>query len=191
MKSCRRKVVEGLQEIQAKHEGVCKGCVKGKNTKKKFPSSESKDKGILEIIHFDVWSLMSSSSLSREEDQDFFDQTMAENSHQMNSRNYAKIQGLRGCWPLHIIHNKMGLQKEKIERSLKLQEQCFMIKIYRCIFRLKLPEQWCMCRTVLHIECSRTRLLKKSSLARNQKSAISEYSAVPCTCTFQKKRELN
>ena len=25
-----------------------------------------------------------------------FDQTMAENSHQMNSNNYAKIQGLRG-----------------------------------------------------------------------------------------------
>ena len=39
-----RKVVEGLPEIQAKHEGVCKGCVKGKNTKNKFPSSESKEK---------------------------------------------------------------------------------------------------------------------------------------------------
>ena len=25
------KLVEGLPEIQAKHEGVCKGCVKGKN----------------------------------------------------------------------------------------------------------------------------------------------------------------
>ena len=46
------KVVEGLQEIQAKPDGVCKGCVKGKNTKKTFPSSESKEKGILEIIHF-------------------------------------------------------------------------------------------------------------------------------------------
>ena len=39
--------------------------MKGKNTKKKFPSSESKAKGILEIIHFDVCGLMSSSSLSR------------------------------------------------------------------------------------------------------------------------------
>ena len=29
-----RKVVEGLPEIQAKHEGVYKGCAKGKNTKK-------------------------------------------------------------------------------------------------------------------------------------------------------------
>ena len=39
-----RKVVEGLPEMQTKHEGVCKGCAKGKNTKKKFPSSESKEK---------------------------------------------------------------------------------------------------------------------------------------------------
>ena len=34
-----RKAVEGLPEIHAKHEGVCKGCVKGKNTNKTFPSS--------------------------------------------------------------------------------------------------------------------------------------------------------
>ena len=33
------KVVEGLPEIQVKHEGVFKGCVKGKNTKKIFPAS--------------------------------------------------------------------------------------------------------------------------------------------------------
>ena len=36
------KAVEGLPKIQAKHEGVCKGCAKGKNTKKTFPSSEIK-----------------------------------------------------------------------------------------------------------------------------------------------------
>ena len=58
------KVVEGLPKIQAKHEGVCKGCAKGKNTKKTFPSSESKAKGILKIIHSDVCDPMSSSSLS-------------------------------------------------------------------------------------------------------------------------------
>ena len=59
-----RKAVEFLPEIQAKHEGVYKGCAKGKNTKKTFPSSESKAKGLLEIIHFDVCRPMSSSSLS-------------------------------------------------------------------------------------------------------------------------------
>ena len=59
-----RKVVESLPEFQAKHDGVCKGCVKGKNTKKTFPSRESKAKGILEIIHSDVCGPMSSNSLS-------------------------------------------------------------------------------------------------------------------------------
>ena len=58
------KAVEGISEIQAKHEGVCKGCAKGKNTNKTFPSSERKEKGILEIIHSDVCSPMSSNSLS-------------------------------------------------------------------------------------------------------------------------------
>ena len=58
------KVVEGLPEFQAKHDGVCKGCAKGKTTKKTFPSSESKSKGILEIIHSDVCGPMSSNSLS-------------------------------------------------------------------------------------------------------------------------------
>ena len=50
--------------IQEKHDGVCRGCVKGKNTKKTFPSSESKAKGILKIIHSDVCGPMSSSSLN-------------------------------------------------------------------------------------------------------------------------------
>ena len=59
-----RKAVESLPEIQAKHDGVYKGCTKGKNTKKTFPSRESKAKGILEIIHSDVCGPMSSSSLS-------------------------------------------------------------------------------------------------------------------------------
>ena len=38
--------------------------MKGKNTKNTFPSSERKEKGILEIIHSDVCRLISSSSLS-------------------------------------------------------------------------------------------------------------------------------
>ena len=58
-----RKAIEGLLEIQAKHDGVDKGCAKGKNTKKTFPSSEIKAKGILEIIHSDVCGKISSRSL--------------------------------------------------------------------------------------------------------------------------------
>ena len=59
------KLVSRFPEIQAKHEGICKGCAKGKNTKKTFPCSESKAKGILEIVHSDVCGPMSYSSLSR------------------------------------------------------------------------------------------------------------------------------
>ena len=49
-----------------------------------------------------------------------FDQIMVKNSHQMNSNTYAKNQGLRGSYPLHIIHNTMGLHKRRIELSWKL-----------------------------------------------------------------------
>ena len=48
--------------FQTKHDGVCKGCAKGKNTKKTFPSSKSKAKGILEIIHSDVYGPINSLS---------------------------------------------------------------------------------------------------------------------------------
>ena len=38
------KVVEGLPKMKTKHDGVRKGCAKGKNTKKTFPSSKRKAK---------------------------------------------------------------------------------------------------------------------------------------------------
>ena len=60
-----RKAVSGFPEIQAKHEGIYKGCAKGKHAKKTFPNSESKSKGILEIVHSNVCGPMSSISLSR------------------------------------------------------------------------------------------------------------------------------
>ena len=66
----------------------------------------------------------------------------------------------------------MGLQKERIERSWKQQGPCFMIKIFPCIYGQRLPKKWCMYRTVLYIEYSRTRHLKKCSLARNQRSEV-------------------
>ena len=40
-------------------------CAQEKHVKKTFPSSESKAKGILEIVHLDVCGPMSYSSLSR------------------------------------------------------------------------------------------------------------------------------
>ena len=62
--SMERKAVSGLLDIQENHEGIRKGCAQGNNVKNTFPSSESKAKGILEIVHSDVCEPMSSSSLS-------------------------------------------------------------------------------------------------------------------------------
>ena len=45
-------------------KAFAKGVHKEKNVKKTFPSNESKDKGILEILHSDVCGPMSSSSLT-------------------------------------------------------------------------------------------------------------------------------
>ena len=38
------KVVEGLPEIQSKHDGVCKGCAKGKNKRRNFQVAKAKKK---------------------------------------------------------------------------------------------------------------------------------------------------
>jgi transposase InsO family protein len=58
-------MVTGFPDIQVDHEGICKGCAQGKNVKKPFPSSDSKAKGLLDIIHSDVCGPMSTTSLSR------------------------------------------------------------------------------------------------------------------------------
>ena len=50
--------------MNIKHEGICKGCAKGKNIKNPFPKSETKTKGTLELIHSNVCGPMSSTSLS-------------------------------------------------------------------------------------------------------------------------------
>jgi hypothetical protein len=57
-------MVTGLQEIQVNQQGICKGCAQGKYVKKPFPSSDSKAKGALDIIHSDVCEPMSATSLS-------------------------------------------------------------------------------------------------------------------------------
>ena len=53
-----------LPDTNIKHEGICKGCAKGKNIKNPFPKSETKTKGTLELIHSDVYGPMYSTSLS-------------------------------------------------------------------------------------------------------------------------------
>ena len=54
----------GLPNMKIKHEGICKGCAKGKNIKNPFLKSETKTKGTFELIHLDVCGPMYSTSLS-------------------------------------------------------------------------------------------------------------------------------
>jgi transposase InsO family protein len=58
------KIVKGLPEIQVFHNGVCKGCAQRKNVKKPFPRSDSKAKGVMDLIHSDVCGPISTTSLS-------------------------------------------------------------------------------------------------------------------------------
>ena len=46
-----RKVSIGLPEFGDQHNGVCRGCSLGMNDKRPFQSSDSKAKGILDLIH--------------------------------------------------------------------------------------------------------------------------------------------
>ena len=46
------------------HEGACKGCASGNNIKNPFLKSETKTKGMFELIHCDVCGLIPSISLS-------------------------------------------------------------------------------------------------------------------------------
>jgi hypothetical protein len=56
--SIPREIVTSLPEFSVEQKSVCKGCALGKNAKVAFPSSESKSKGILDLIHSDVCGLM-------------------------------------------------------------------------------------------------------------------------------------
>ena len=57
------KVVAGLPDLKIDHEGTCKGCARGKNSKNPFPKNETKTKGTLELIHSGVCGSMPSISL--------------------------------------------------------------------------------------------------------------------------------
>jgi hypothetical protein len=61
--SILRGVVIVLPEFRIEKQGVCKGCALGKNSKDSFLRSESRSKGILDLIHSYVCRLMSVASL--------------------------------------------------------------------------------------------------------------------------------
>ena len=62
------KVVTGLPDLKIDHEGTWKGCASGNNITNPFLTkgcaSETKTKGTLELIHYDVFGPMPSISLS-------------------------------------------------------------------------------------------------------------------------------
>jgi hypothetical protein len=56
--------VTGLPKIHVEHDGIYTGCALGKNAKGSFPSSDSRSKGILDLIHTDLYGPMTIASLS-------------------------------------------------------------------------------------------------------------------------------
>jgi transposase InsO family protein len=58
-----KRMVTGLPELQVEHDGICRGCALGKNAKGYFPSSDSRSKGILDLVHSDVCGPMTVASL--------------------------------------------------------------------------------------------------------------------------------
>ena len=79
----------------------------------------------------------------------------------------SKYSGIKREFSTPYNPQKMGLYKGRTELSWKLQELCFMIKIFLLVYGQRLPEQRCMYRTILHTEYLRIRHLNKSFPARN------------------------
>ena len=56
-------MVFGFPNFKVERNGVCKGCAIDKHVKIVFPTSEHRSIGILDLIHSNVYALMSSTSL--------------------------------------------------------------------------------------------------------------------------------
>lgn len=59
-----RKMVTSMPNLQVEHDGLCRGCALGKNAKNSFQSSDSRSKGILDLIHSHICGPMPVPSLS-------------------------------------------------------------------------------------------------------------------------------
>ena len=55
--------VTGMPDILNDYDGVCRGCGLGKNVKSSFPSNSRRSKGILDMVHSDIYGSMSAKSL--------------------------------------------------------------------------------------------------------------------------------
>jgi hypothetical protein len=61
--SILREIVTSLPNFSVEKQSVCIGCARGNNAKVAFPSSESRSKGILDLVHSDVSGPMSMASV--------------------------------------------------------------------------------------------------------------------------------
>jgi hypothetical protein len=59
-----REMVTGVPDFSSEHHELCKGCILGKYTKTAFSSSDSREEGILDLIHSVLCGPMSSASLT-------------------------------------------------------------------------------------------------------------------------------
>ena len=62
-----REIVTGLPKFNTDHQELCRGCTLGNYTKASFPSSKHRANRVLDLIHLDVCSAMSTLSLSGHE----------------------------------------------------------------------------------------------------------------------------
>ena len=58
------RMVSGIPKLQVEHDGICRGCVLGKNVRSPYPSSDNRSKGILDLVHSDVCGPMAVESMS-------------------------------------------------------------------------------------------------------------------------------
>ena len=56
-------IVTSVPKVKKEHDYVCRGCVFGKFVKEYFPRSDTRSKGVLDLVHSDVCGLMSMKSL--------------------------------------------------------------------------------------------------------------------------------
>ena len=49
--------------MSIEHDDACKGCVLGKFVKETFPRSDTRSKGVLDLVHLDIRGPMSAKSL--------------------------------------------------------------------------------------------------------------------------------
>ena len=58
-----RETVTSVPEVSIEHDDICKGCVLGKFAKASFPRSDTRSKGVFDLVHSDVCGPMPTKSL--------------------------------------------------------------------------------------------------------------------------------